>query len=79
MELDVMAVLLFLQTMLLAIVGWLMQHFIRKDDEWKRCVDRKLDELTAVRTGCLREFASRDSMNEAFGVLRDHGGRISAL
>ena len=61
------------------VLGFVVKRYIHRDDDWKRQVDHKLDELTAVRAGCVQEFASKASMNEAFREIRDHGGRLSAL
>ena len=73
------SLLLSLLVALVGIIAYAGQRYIHKDDEWKKHVDKKLDELASMRVVCLRELASRESMNEAFRVLRDHGGRISAL
>jgi hypothetical protein len=73
------SILLSVQVALIMIIAWVVQRYIKRDDEWKRHVDKKLEELTAVRAGCIQEFASKNSMNEAFKEIREHEGRISAL
>ena len=79
MELDVIAVLVAAQTLLLGIVGWFLRHFIRKDEQWKERVDEKLENLAAIRTICLQEFASKRGMDDAFKNLREHEGRLASL
>jgi hypothetical protein len=62
-----------------SILAWFIRGYVKQDAEWKKMADKKLDDLSAIRVVCVKEFATQSSVNELFRLARDHGGRISAL
>ena len=68
MELRIVEVIIFFNTLILGVVG----YFIKKSLE-------KLDRLSLHKECCLREFAKKDETEDLYSITRKHGERISSL
>jgi hypothetical protein len=64
---------------LFSAIVWIVKRYIAKDDIWKGQVDEKLDDLKAVRMKCLQEFATKESVDRAWNVIRENQTDISSL
>ena len=73
------SILLSTLVALLSFVVWAGHRFIIRDDAWKQGVERKMDEMVAVRSTCVQTFAAKKDVNELFGLVRNHGERIAKL
>ena len=67
-ELRLIELFIFINTILLGVVGFFLKRAINK-----------LDTLSIHKEDCLREFAAKDETSELYGISRKHGERISSL